>query len=226
MKNNRIEKPFSKWRRHDVENDLEVLPVTNAATLADWITVSGEIPEKWTEIIDELRLRLAYYYNDWNEIELLYQFIAPFVSSIGFGGRYYACFSERKLKAEIKGYAVEGSADWMVALGTYEPRRPYFFIHEYKRTQQTDSDPLGQLLIEMLAVRTLNEQTRPIYGAYVWGVYWFFVVVEGDTYATTKEYNATDSEELAEIWLILNKTKGIIEAEVARTIAEEKENKL
>jgi hypothetical protein len=54
----------------------------------------------------------------------------------------------------------------MLASGSYEPESPYFFIHEYKRMKQSEADPLGQLLIAMIAARTINADEKPIYGCH------------------------------------------------------------
>ncbi|MFY8001649.1 MAG: hypothetical protein ACOVSW_23860 [Candidatus Kapaibacteriota bacterium] len=43
----------------------------------------------------------------------------------------------------------------------------------------------------MLAARELNAITEPMYGCYVVGREWFFVVIDGDEYSTSDAYIAT-----------------------------------
>lgn len=216
-----IEKSFREWRRYDVEMALAVARLPHAAAFEDWLRAPGEVPDGAAIVLENLRLKLEDYHNDWNEMEIIFHFIAPLINTLNFGNKYYTCFAERKLKAHLKNYCVEGIVDWMAALGSYEPRRPYFFIHEYKRTQQTDSDPLGQLLITMLAAQALNADGLPIYGAYVWGRYWYFVWVMGDAYTVSETYDAVKADDLKQIWLILNKTKFIVESRAEQAFAAE-----
>jgi hypothetical protein len=130
-------------------------------------------------------------------------------------GNSFNLFHERPLKAKVKDYSVSGIVDGMVAYGDTEPSHPYFFLHEYKRMKQSEADPLGQLLIAMIAARELNQDGKPIYGCYIIGSYWRFVLLDGDTYAQTQGYDASDPGELRTIWLILDKTKQIIIQRIA-----------
>jgi hypothetical protein len=86
---------------------------------------------------------------------------------------------------------VGGKVDYMVATGKMNPKEPFFFLHEYKRSRGRDNDPLGQLLVAMLAARELNAITEPMFGCYVVGRDWFFVVIDGDAYSTSDAYLAT-----------------------------------
>jgi len=83
-----------------------------------------------------------------------------------------------------------------------------------------DSEPLGQLLIEMLVALTNNmensEDDQPIYGCYIYGSIWKFVVVwqenqENFFYSQGETYDATKLEDLHQIWLILNAIKSMVE---------------
>lgn len=206
-----ISRAFSQWHNHDIINLLSYSPQENYLALQDWLKVEGEIREDVAVFVEKLRKKLNYYHNDWNEAELAYQFIAPLIATVDFGGKNYGCFSERKLSAKIKNYKIEGTVDWLVAHGSYEPGVPYFFLHEYKRTHQRDGDPLGQLLAAMIAAQTLNDAKEPLYGAYVLGRNWNFVLLDGANYAVSDEYDALNVAALTQIWLVLTKTKGIIE---------------
>jgi len=206
---------FEQWTSFDVERKLNIQSLWESPALSDWITVSNKPPEQLANQLSESAHYLSRYYNFWNEQELFGKFIAPLLYSVRMEGNSFNLFHERPLKAKVKDYSVSGIVDGMVAYGDTEPSHPYFFLHEYKRMKQSEADPLGQLLIAMIAARELNQDGKPIYGCYIIGSYWRFVLLDGDTYAQTQGYDASDPGELRTIWLILDKTKQIIIQRIA-----------
>lgn len=96
-----------------------------------------------------------------------------------------------------------------MASGTQSPKQPFFFIHEYKKQLDTSNDPLGQLLAAMVAAQKLNQSSHPIYGAYIIGRHWYFVILDGILYSESFAYDAT-KEEIIAIVKILRHTKTII----------------
>ncbi|MDM8549778.1 hypothetical protein QUF72_06865 [Desulfobacterales bacterium HSG2] len=66
-------------------------------------------------------------------------------------------------------------------------------------------------MIAMIAAQKLNNDGNPLYGAYVMGRYWHFVVLDGLEYALSLGHNAVKKDELGEIFTILKETKRIIE---------------
>jgi hypothetical protein len=206
---------FEQWTSFDVMKKIGVRETLKSNGLQSWITIGNNIPPEVEKLIESYGLRLRNYYQFWNEQELFGKFIAPFLLTVGMEGEDYNLFHERPLKATINDYTVSGIVDGIVAFGNTEPLRPYFFLHEYKRMKQSEADPLGQLLIAMLAARELNQDGKPLYGCFIIGKMWQFVLLDGDTYAQTQGYDATDPGELRTIWLILDKTKQIIIERIA-----------
>ena len=90
------------------------------------------------------------------------------------------------------------------------PEKPYFFLHEYKQEKKGSNDPLGQLLVEMLAAKTLNADNLPMYGCYVIGRFWFFVILLENKYAVSNAYNGSDNN-IFKIFSILRAMKLQIE---------------
>jgi hypothetical protein len=89
--------------------------------------------------------------------------------------------------------------------------KPYFFIHEYKQESKRGStDPKGQLLSEMLVAQVRNEGKMPVYGCYVLGRSWFFVILNGKEYAVSNAYNASD-DDIYTVIAILRKVKEYIQ---------------
>lgn len=114
----------------------------------------------------------------------------------------------------------------MLAKGRQKPIKPYFFIHEYKAPYSPkgnievsplwgdergagDADPKGQLLAELLTAQTNNENQFPMYGCYVVGRNWFFVVLEGNQYAVSDAF-VSSQEDIYQIIAILKKMKEYI----------------
>ncbi|MGB0929195.1 MAG: hypothetical protein ACPGVB_00370, partial [Chitinophagales bacterium] len=111
------------------------------------------------------------------------------------------------------------------AIGRSQPRTPFFFIHEYKRQEGSSNDTKGQLLASMLAAHILNQtpptptlfnplpkhdKNMPIYGCYIIGRWWFFVVLHEGAYCVSESYDAMKKEKLHKIISILKKQKQMI----------------
>lgn len=60
----------------------------------------------------------------------------------------------------------------------------------------------------MVDAQILNESTqKPIFGCYIFGRFWFFVVLENKQYGISDAYDATQLDDLSEIMVILKKVK-------------------
>lgn len=90
----------------------------------------------------------------------------------------------------------------MLAEGKQTPKIPYFFLHEYKPEKNRDNDPLGQLLIAIVAAQKANLDGKPIYGIYVNGRNWFLVLLDGKNYAVSLAYDVT-SHDIFDLFAIL-----------------------
>jgi hypothetical protein len=219
MKKNRTFKNFQDWNSIDVQTKLSVAYIESTPLLSKWLSVEAFQLEEVipTQLLNELRQELRIGLAEWNEAELIFKFIGLLLHSVKFKNSHYNEFLQRKLSAHINDYRVQGVVDYMVATGVYEPEKPYFFLHEYKRFKGTEADPLGQLLIAMLAAQQLNNDGEPIYGCYVFGAIWNFVLLEGNQYSASQGYDARDKQELEIIWKILYQTKLMIEQKVQQT---------
>jgi hypothetical protein len=63
-----------------------------------------------------------------------------------------------------------------VSTGFRKPKKPYFFIQEFKKGQ-ANAFPEPQLLAELIAAIELDHDTE-IKGAYIVGAIWNFVILE------------------------------------------------
>lgn len=179
-----------------------------------------------TTILNLLRNKLNIYHQTWNEQELQTKFISPLLLIVNFDNYAlkFAAFAERSLSAIIKDTEVSGKVDWIVASGRYEPKRPFFFVHEYKKGLSS-KDPVGQLLATLCVAHTLNNQPvspdlfnpkptaygdYPLYGCYVIGANWYFMRLKGQDYVISKAYDATDETDLKVIFQLLKAQREMI----------------
>jgi hypothetical protein len=164
-----------------------------------------------------LQLQLSYKRHsgeDWNECELANKFISPliiFTEFTSIGNKKYGYFLERDLATSVGDYELVGKVDGMIATGFRHPKKPYFCLNEYKKESDPNGDPRGQLLIAMITVQALNQDNNPIYGVYVVGKLWRFIVLTGKSYTFSDAFVAT-KKDIFEIYKILKGLRHEIEA--------------
>ncbi len=202
-------KPFSQWTIEDVEDTFQVVLQKRSDELQRWMTSYPSPSDAEHEQLHVLQDTLLDNVWDWNEEELKVFFIMPLLAFIPFKQEQYKPFLSRELSMAVQDETVAGVVDWMVASGRRSPKHPYFFIHEYKKEHDSSNDPLGQLIIAMVTAHTLNHDGHPVYGAYVMGRYWHFVVFEPPHYAVHTGLNAAD-DELMQIFGVLKNTNAMI----------------
>ena len=155
----------------------------------------------------------------WIEQELALNFIGPVFSLARFWEPYrYNFFAGRHIEREIEGLhekiELSGEPDGIIATGYLEPEIPMFAFMEHKRELHSSGDPAGQTVAAMYVGQKLNQQDQPIYGCYVIGAQWFFVVLEGLTYTISQGHLATN-DSLFEIFSVLKALKKIVFAYTA-----------
>jgi len=209
-----IKRPFEQWLSEDVEIEFGISQVKKLPTLTNWLTVKNEKP--LSTDIENLRNSLFDNVTTWNEDELKMLFIAPFLLYFGFNNPpHYRVFTQRLFTLQTPTVEASGKIEWFVALGKQTPKKPFFFLQEYKPEKNAGNDPLGQLLIAMVDVLLLNENpTQPLYGCYIIGRLWFFVVLEGNEYCVSRAYDATQTDDLTAMVEILYRVKEHIHQEL------------
>ncbi|MCP4400492.1 MAG: hypothetical protein GY801_24715 [bacterium] len=208
-------KPFSKWTVEEVEDTFQLVLHKENPVLKNWLSAVSESSQEDTQFLEQLQAPLLDHAWDWNEEELKIKFIGPLLSRVNFDQERYQSFWNREISVMYQDEKLAGTVDFVVAQGKHSPKRPYFFINEYKKQFDTSNDPFGQVLIAMVASQKINDVNNPVYGAYVMGRHWYFVVLDGREYAVSLTYDAT-KDELFEIWGILNTAKTRIEQLLAQ----------
>jgi hypothetical protein len=200
---------FEQWDIDDVERTFQLHVPKNNKTLSHWLQAHHEPSDIEHTIIEKLQHDIHRSIDAWNEDELKFKFIAPFVSLIGFNTDKFQTFTQRTLSATVDSIKLSGKVDFLVATGKSKPVQLFFFLHEYKRLRGRENDPLAQLLVEMLAAQELNQHKFPMYGCHVIGRNWFFVVLEGRKYAESNQYSVSD-DGIYKVFSMLREAKAII----------------
>lgn len=202
-------KSFKHWTRQDIADKFGLDVKSSCEDLDNWLDVDTTVTEAERTELLRLQTKLKRNVDVWNEQELIIKFIALLIDKVDYDNNDYKAFANRKLKGKIDGEEVSGEVDLMIASGQFEPKHPYFCLHEYKKEKGVDNDPLGQLIIAMMTAQALNNNEYPIYGAYVMGRNWFFLTLQDKKYCISDEFVAT-REDIFSIYAILKKLNVII----------------
>jgi hypothetical protein len=194
---------FRDWTIEKVEDVFGLKEIFDDALLASILSFPYEINEYEKKTL----LKLQYTYKrrggeDWNEAELANKFISPLIVFSEMDDNAFNYFLERDLSTIIGDYELTGKVDGMIATGLRSPKKPYFCLQAYKKASDPNGDPRGQLLIAMLVAQSLNQDDKPIYGLYVVGKYWCFVILTGKNYTFSNAFVA-DKAEIFDIYKIL-----------------------
>jgi hypothetical protein len=180
--------------------------------LEQWIqqATTIELSAFESQYCRELQSLLLANTDSWQEQELSLHFIGPMFSIVKFTELYrYNLFAQRHIEATLNNYLLAGEPDGLIASGYYEPEIPYFAFSEYKRQRDPNGDPAGQALAAMLVGQTHNQNQHPVYGCYVIGRDWNFMILEDIHYTMSRDFSAL-SDEVFDILRMLKALKQII----------------
>ncbi len=210
-------KSFKYWFADEVESTFGIKKMDTIPALDEWLQAEAVLTTEMTASIVKLKKNLLRNADAWNEEELKVFFIAHILDLIDFeieiGEIKLKPFLDRALSFSFENETYKGEVDFLVATGRQLPKKPYFFIHEYKQELKKDTDPLGQLLMGMLAIKFANGEKCATYGAYIVGRNWFFVVLnEQNQYAVSNAYIATQDAIFQIVGILQQAKQYIIQA--------------
>jgi len=186
--------------------------------LQSWLVGEAVVSDSERAVLVLIRERLIANVHDWNEEELSQFCIGPLLMLVNFTTRSFNVFAGRGLEGIVDGIELGGEPDGMIASGFRRPEKPYFYFQEYmlrfispdaERIEDGEGDAAAKCLAAMLVAQTLNETEQPVYGCYVLGYSWSFMILQGREYAMSNAYLAT-RDDIFDIFRILKVLKRII----------------
>ena len=187
---------FRDWTLDKIDDVFGTIQIVEHPTLTEWLAFDYTVSEYQKHFLMDLQEALLIGVDDWNEIELENKFISPLIVLAKFDNRKMSYFMERELSVTLNDYELSGKVDGMIATGFRSPKKPYFCMNEYKRESDPTGDPRGQALIAMLAAQHLNDLGNIVFGCYIVGKSWRFMVLDKKEYAISKSFSADDDEVL------------------------------
>lgn len=174
--------------------------------LDEWLSDLPELSQQEQDVAVFYQNRLLHNINSWNEHELSLGFIGPILNIVNFQIPYKInFFAQRTITQQIGKHELIGKPDGMLASGYYEPETPFFAFQEYKKDVDSSGDPIGQNLAAMLVGQAKNGGNELIYGCYVVGRLWYFMILKGKEFAISKSFSADDED----IFIIVKALKAL-----------------
>lgn len=210
---------FKQCTLADLDDWFDLQQVFYSNLLDEWLGYAEQVSLTETEqaSLKQWRDLLMRHVHDWNEQELSMHFIARIFSLANFHNDQFNLFAQRTIAAQINEIELSGKPDGLIASGMRLPKLPFFCLNEFKKEEHSSNDPAGQLLASMLVAQHQNktilaQQKMPVYGCYVIGRYWYFVVLKGNKYAISADHSAIKSD----IFDIVKMLKGLKELLLAQ----------
>ncbi len=180
--------------------------------------MESEISDIERHVLKLFQAPLIWAGKAWNETELENKFISPLIMLANIDNDDFCYFLERNMQGIVGDYDLSGIVDGMIATGTREPDLPFFCLHEYKRSVDNEGNPDAQALAAMLVAREQNNATHigitnPVYGLYIVGLIWNFMVLNGNEYSISKNYDASQND-IFDIFKIMKSIKVIIQTKL------------
>lgn len=185
---------FKEWNLDKIEEAFGLKQVWQSEILDELINHPYQLDEMERTFVTKLQRHFSFGGDDWNEVELENKFISPMIVLSEIADEKCSYFLERELSTTIDEYELSGKVDGMIATGFRSPKKPYFCLNEYKRGTDPDGDPKGQALIAMLVAQKLNNNNAPIFGCFVIGRIWQFMILEGNQYTISRDFSCVDNE--------------------------------
>jgi hypothetical protein len=200
---------FRDWTLTKINKTFGLRETFQNDYLTNWLSFAYELNDFEKRYLKQLQATFNLGGDDWNEAELENKFISPLIVFAQIDNIQFSYFLERELTAQINDYELLGKVDGMIATGYREPEMPYFCMNEYKKESDPNGDPKGQALIAMLVAQHLHANTQPVFGLYVVGRQWRFMVLEGKQYIISKGF-LMDDDEIFDIYRLLKGLKQLI----------------
>jgi hypothetical protein len=123
-------KSFEKWLYEEVEQSFGLKRLRTHILLDELSTLVLPVDEPNRNAIEVLRLRLFDYVDSWNEDEIKFLFISPFINLVNYMSDNYKIFMQRTMSVQYDNgtKTTIGKVEFMIAKGKQIPQKPFFFF--------------------------------------------------------------------------------------------------
>ena len=178
-----------------------------------WTSATGSLNEYEMQRVEKLYQKALKSGDGWNEEELKMKFVSLVfdIADIEIDDKI-ASFYERPMTATIKEAKISVICDCLLATpaGIATPRKPYFFLQEFKKQKGDSNDPEAQMLAAMLVAQYRNADSKVIYGAWLVGSMWNFTLLLDTDYYVSRKFDASDRSDLMQIIHVLRALQVLI----------------
>ena len=169
---------YSKIRDIDLNKLFEIEQNLDNSIFDEWLNNKIEIDNSIEAFFKELLEDNKSLIESYSEEDLKVNFIVPILNKIRFKSfeKKMRDFYELRMTYKTSKFILNGTIDFVVSEGLVESKKPYFFIQEFKRSEEY-GNPRPQLLAELISAIELNDW-KFIKGAYIIGGIWHFAILE------------------------------------------------
>jgi len=196
---------YSKIRDTELKKLFEIEKNLDKQIFFKWFNNQIEIVNEVEVFLNDLMADNESLVECYNEEDLKVYYIIPLLNQINFRLRDKEIrgFYELPMSYATDKFILNGTADFVVSEGLVESKKPYFFIQEFKRSEEY-GNPRPQLLAELISAVELNDW-KFIKGAYITGGNWHFVILEKlerhqYQYFISQQFDSTKIEDLKAIY--------------------------
>ncbi len=208
---------YSKIKDKDLRHLFNLERRLESDIFEPWFNNRHSLTAEEVDFLTNLLLMEADFVKIYREEDLKIHFISPILNRVNFKllDNKVRDFYEEPLIYQTDRFILKGEIDFVVASGLEYARKPYFFIQEFKRSEEY-SNPRPQLIAELISAIELN-QDEVIKGAYIIGAIWNFVILEKlgkekYQYFVSSNFDSTKIDDLMGIY----KNLLVIKEEIAR----------
>jgi hypothetical protein len=196
---------YSKIRDRDLKQLFHIEQVLADQRFDAWFQQAVEVDDATVTFLSELLEDNTALIERYSEEDLKINFIAPLLKKVRFKSfeKQVREYYELPMTYATEDFVLSGTVDFVVSEGLLESKKPYFFIQEFKRSEE-HGNPRPQLLAELISAVELNDW-QEIKGAYIIWASWHFVVLEkiADStyqYALSPNFDSTKLDDLCAIY--------------------------
>ena len=144
---------YSKIRDTELKKLFDIKPNLDDQVFEEWFNYPIEIDDSVEVFLTNLIAKNKSLIERYNEEDLKIYLISPLLNQINFllRDKEIRGFYELPMTYKTSQFILNGTVDFVVSEGLVESKKPYFFIQEFKRSEDY-GNPRPQLLAELISV--------------------------------------------------------------------------